>query len=50
VPDAAAKFQSLTSQPGVRITSAIITSASNKIKSFYIADPDGVPIEFVEPL
>ena len=50
VPDAAAKFQSLTSQGGVRITSAIITSASNKIKSFYIADPDGVPIEFVEPL
>jgi catechol 2,3-dioxygenase-like lactoylglutathione lyase family enzyme len=50
VPDAAAKFQSLTSQGGVRITSALITSANNKIKSFYIADPDGVPIEFVEQL
>ncbi len=50
VPDAAAKYHLLTSQGGVRITSAIITSASKKIRSFYIADPDGVPIEFVETL
>ncbi len=50
VPDAAAKLQSLTAHGGVRITSPIITSASNKIKSFYVADPDGVPIEFVEQI
>jgi len=50
VPDAAAKYQSLTSQTGVRITSPIITSANKTIRSFYIADPDGVPIEFVEEL
>jgi catechol 2,3-dioxygenase-like lactoylglutathione lyase family enzyme len=50
VPDAAAKYQSLTLQGGVRITSGIITSASKKIRSFYIADPDGVPVEFVEEL
>jgi predicted enzyme related to lactoylglutathione lyase len=34
VADAAAKLQSVTAHGGVRITSAIIISASNKIKSF----------------
>jgi catechol 2,3-dioxygenase-like lactoylglutathione lyase family enzyme len=50
VPDAAAKYQALRSQGNVRITSPLITSASKKITSFYTADPDGVPIEFVEAL
>jgi len=50
VPDIAAKYQSLTSNGEVRITSSIITNASGTIRSFYIADPDGVPIEFVESL
>jgi catechol 2,3-dioxygenase-like lactoylglutathione lyase family enzyme len=50
VPDAAEKHRSLTSQRHVRITSPVITNASGTIRSFYISDPDGVPIEFVEPL
>jgi catechol 2,3-dioxygenase-like lactoylglutathione lyase family enzyme len=50
VPDVAAKHQSLESHGNVRITSPIITNASGTIRSFYAADPDGVPIEFVEAL
>ncbi len=50
VPDAYAKHQVLTSLGGSNITSPVITNANNTIKSFYIKDPDGVPIEFVESL
>jgi glyoxylase I family protein len=50
VPDVVAKYQSLTSHGHVRVTSPLITNAAGTIKSFYIADPDGVPIEFFEPL
>jgi len=50
VPDIAAKYQSLTSDGHVRVTSPIITNASGTIRSFYVADPDGVPVEFVESL
>jgi catechol 2,3-dioxygenase-like lactoylglutathione lyase family enzyme len=50
VPDAAAKYQSLTSGARVRVTSPLVTNAAGTIRSFYIADPDGVPVELVDKI
>jgi len=47
VDDVAAKYRQLT-DGGANVTSEIVTNAAATISSFYVADPDGVPIEFVE--
>lgn len=47
VTDVEAKFAELTARGDVTITSAIIDIAAGA-RSFYVADPDGVPVEFVQ--
>jgi catechol 2,3-dioxygenase-like lactoylglutathione lyase family enzyme len=48
VPDVDEKYQALSARGDVEITSPIVANQSGTIRSFYIADPDGVPVEFVE--
>jgi len=50
VPDVEEKYRALTARTDVAITSPIVRNESGTIKSFYVADPDGVPVEFVERL
>jgi catechol 2,3-dioxygenase-like lactoylglutathione lyase family enzyme len=50
VPDADKKYQALVARGDVEITSPIVPNQSGTIRSFYVADPDGVPVEFVERL
>lgn len=46
VDDVDRKFRDLQAQDDVRITSEIVNIAPGA-RSFYTADPDGVPVEFV---
>jgi len=48
VEDANAKYQEVAGR--AVITSPLITNAAGTIRSFYVADPDGMPVEFVETL
>jgi len=50
VDDVAAKYRAIETAGSAPITSAIITNAAATLRSFYVADPDGVPVEFVEML
>jgi len=50
VADADEKYQALVARGDVDITSPIVPNQSGTIRSFYVADPDGVPVEFVERL
>ena len=50
VPDADKKYQALVACGDVEITSPIVPNQSGTIRSFYVADPDGMPLEFVERL
>ncbi len=47
VTDVEAKFAELTERGDVTITSDVIDIAAGA-RSFYVADPDGVPVEFVQ--
>ncbi len=40
----------MRSRGDVVVVSAPVTNASATLRSFYVDDPDGVPIEFVERL
>jgi len=48
VPNARAKYDELVARGDVKITSDIVDNQSRTIRSFYVTDPDGVPVEFVE--
>ena len=50
VPDIEETYRTIAARGNVAITSAIVTNARSTIRSFYVKDPDGVPIEFVERL
>jgi catechol 2,3-dioxygenase-like lactoylglutathione lyase family enzyme len=50
VPDAGEKYEALLARGDVEITSPIVQNHSGTIRSFYVSDPDGVPVEFVERL
>jgi catechol 2,3-dioxygenase-like lactoylglutathione lyase family enzyme len=50
VPDVQAHYDAVQARGDVAITSGIITNACGTIRSFYVDDPDGVPVEFVETL
>jgi catechol 2,3-dioxygenase-like lactoylglutathione lyase family enzyme len=50
IPDADEKYQALLARGDVEITSPIVKNQTGTIRSFYVADPDGVPVEFVERL
>ena len=47
VTDVDAKFAELSGRGDVTITSDVIDIAAGA-RSFYVADPDGVPVEFVQ--
>ena len=47
VEDVDAKYKELVSRGDVDITSAIV-QITPSMRSFYVADPDGVPIEFLQ--
>ena len=47
VDDVDAKYDELTRRDDVRITSPIV-QITPSMRSFYAADPDGVPVEFLE--
>lgn len=47
VEDADARRRELLGEPGVRVTSEL-ASVVPGIRSFYVADPDGVPVELIE--
>lgn len=47
VTDVDAKFTELTGRGDVTITSGVIDIVAGA-RSFYVADPDGVPVEFVQ--
>ena len=47
VTDVDAKFAELSERGDVTITSGVIDIAAGA-RSFYVADPDGVPVEFVQ--
>lgn len=48
VPDAKQKFDEIKLRGDVKITSELVTSRYGKMvaHSFYVEDPDGVPVEF----
>jgi catechol 2,3-dioxygenase-like lactoylglutathione lyase family enzyme len=48
VADIDATYRAIAARGDVAITSAIVANARGTIRSFYAADPDGVPVEFVE--
>jgi catechol 2,3-dioxygenase-like lactoylglutathione lyase family enzyme len=50
VPDIEAWHAAIAQRGDVPITSPIVTNERATIRSFYVADPDGVPVEFVERL
>jgi hypothetical protein len=50
VPDVAAKYKEIEQRGDVEITSELIVNASKTLRSFYVNDPDGVPVEFLEKL
>jgi catechol 2,3-dioxygenase-like lactoylglutathione lyase family enzyme len=50
VADTEKKYQALRGRGDVEITSEIVPNQSGTIRSFYVVDPDGVPVEFVERL
>jgi catechol 2,3-dioxygenase-like lactoylglutathione lyase family enzyme len=50
VPDIEETHRAIAARGDVPITSEIVTNASGTIRSFYVADPDGAPVEFVERL
>jgi len=50
VADAGEKYQALIARGDVEITSEIVPNQSGTIRSFYVNDPDRVPVEFVERL
>jgi catechol 2,3-dioxygenase-like lactoylglutathione lyase family enzyme len=47
VPDVEAKYAELRQRGDVKITSEIVQIART-MRSFYIEDPDGVPVEFLQ--
>ena len=47
VTDVEAKFAEVTGRGDVTITSEVINIAAGA-RSFYVSDPDGVPVEFVQ--
>jgi catechol 2,3-dioxygenase-like lactoylglutathione lyase family enzyme len=47
VPDVAAWFDELGQRPDVAITSEIV-QITPTMRSFYVSDPDGVPVEFLQ--
>lgn len=49
VADAAALRQQLAGSAGVTVTSDL-ESVVPGVRSFYVSDPDGVPVEFIEAL
>jgi catechol 2,3-dioxygenase-like lactoylglutathione lyase family enzyme len=49
VADVRAKFEEVRAQPHVKITSRIVEVVPN-VHSFYVDDPDGVPVEFFQYL
>jgi catechol 2,3-dioxygenase-like lactoylglutathione lyase family enzyme len=48
VPDAEAKFREVQAREDVKITSPLVEIKAGR-RSFYVVDPDGVPVEFIEP-
>ena len=48
VPDVAAKYKEVQQRGDVEITSGLVINASKTLHSFYVNDPDGVPVEFLE--
>jgi catechol 2,3-dioxygenase-like lactoylglutathione lyase family enzyme len=48
IPDVDEKYRALTARGDVEITSPIVQNKAGTIRSFYVADPDGVPVEFVQ--
>jgi catechol 2,3-dioxygenase-like lactoylglutathione lyase family enzyme len=50
VADVQEKYQALSARGDAEITSEIVPNQSGTIRSFYVNDPDGVPVEFVERL
>lgn len=50
VADVAERFASLAAQGDVPIRSGLVVNASKTLRSFYVGDPDGVPVEFLERL
>jgi catechol 2,3-dioxygenase-like lactoylglutathione lyase family enzyme len=50
VPDIEEQYRAIATRSDIAITSAIVTNARGTIRSFYVEDPDGVPVEFVERL
>ncbi|HLY56110.1 MAG TPA: VOC family protein [Stellaceae bacterium] len=50
VPDIEACRAAIAARGDVPITSPIVINDRRTIRSFYVADPDGVPVEFVERL
>ena len=50
VPDVVAKYRDLKARGDVLITSDLIVNGSKTLHSFYVEDPDGVPVEFLERL
>jgi catechol 2,3-dioxygenase-like lactoylglutathione lyase family enzyme len=50
VPDIEETYRAIATRGDVAITSAIVTNARSTIRSFYVKDPDGMPVEFVERL
>ncbi len=49
-PDIENAYRAIADRGDVVITSAIVANARGTIRSFYVTDPDGVPVEFVERL
>ncbi len=47
VTDVEAKFAEVAGRGDVTITSEVINIAAGA-RSFYVSDPDGVPVEFVQ--
>lgn len=50
VPDVDARYRELGQRRDIAITSPLIDNASGTLRSFYVADPDGVPVEFLQRL
>ena len=47
VPDVRARFRELSGDPSVNVISELVEIAPG-ITAFYLADPDGVPVELAE--
>jgi catechol 2,3-dioxygenase-like lactoylglutathione lyase family enzyme len=47
VDDVDAKFEEIKNRPGVEPMSAIVTIQPD-MRSFYVRDPDGLPVEFLQ--